>query len=58
MQVAEERALIQWQKNFDAHNMKDAAVQFRLISSFNDNKSSQAVRQVSDQYRKALDLSG
>ena len=54
IQVAEERALIQWQKNFDAHNLKDAAVQFRLISSFNDNKSSQAVRQVSDQYRKAL----
>jgi TonB family protein len=54
LQVAEERALIQWQKNWDAHNMKDAAVQFRLISSYNDNKSSQAVRQVSDQYRKAL----
>jgi tetratricopeptide (TPR) repeat protein len=54
LQVAEERALIQWQKNWDAHNMKDAAAQFRLISSYNDNKSSQAVRQVSDQYRKAL----
>jgi TonB family protein len=54
IQVAEERALIQWQKNWDAHNMKDAAVQFRLISSYNDNKSSQTVRQVSDQYRKAL----
>jgi TonB family protein len=54
IQVAEDRALIQWQKNWDAHNMKDAAVQFRLISSFNDNKSSQAVRQVSDQYRKEL----
>jgi TonB family protein len=54
IQVAEERALIQWQKNFDAHNLKDAAVQFRVISSFNDNKSSPAVRQVSDQYRKAL----
>jgi TonB family protein len=54
IQVAEDRALIQWQKNFDAHDMKDAAVQFRLISSFNDNKSSQAVRQASDQYRKAL----
>jgi len=54
MQVAEDRALIQWQKNFDAHNMKDAAAQFRLISSYNDNKSSQAVRQASDQYRKAL----
>jgi TonB family protein len=54
IQVAEDRAMIQWQKNFDAHDMKDAAVQFRLISSFNDNKSSQAVRQASDQYRKAL----
>jgi TonB family protein len=54
IQVAEDRALIEWQKNFDAHNMKDAAVQFRLISSYNDPKSSQAVRQVSDQYRKAL----
>ena len=54
IQVAEDRALIQWQKNFDAHNMKDAAVQFRLISSYNDNKSSPAMRQVSDQYRKAL----
>jgi TonB family protein len=54
LQVAEDRALIQWQKNFDAHQMKDAAVQFRLISSYNDSKSSQAVRQASDQYRKAL----
>jgi TonB family protein len=54
IQVAEDRALIQWQKNFDAHQMKDAAVQFRLITSYNDNKSSQAVRQASDQYRKAL----
>jgi len=54
LQVAEERALIQWQKDFDAKKMKEAAVQFRLIASYNDNKSSQAVRQVSDQYRKSL----
>jgi len=54
LQVAEERVLIQWQKNFDAHNLKDAAVQYRQIVSFNDSKSSQAVRQASDQYRKAL----
>jgi TonB family protein len=54
LQVAEERALIQWQKSFDARNMKDAAVQYRLIASYNDNKSSQTIRQLSDQYRKSL----
>jgi TonB family protein len=54
LQVAEEKALIQWQKYWDAHNLKEAAVQFRQIASYNDNKTSQAVRQVSDQYRKAL----
>jgi TonB family protein len=52
LQVNEDRFLIQWQKFFDAHNYKDAAVQYRQISS--DNKSSIAVRQVSEQYRKAL----
>ena len=54
LQVAEERALILWQKAFDAHNMKDAAVQYRQIAAYNDPKSSPAVRQVSDQYRKVL----
>jgi TonB family protein len=54
IQVAEDRALIQWQKNFDAHQLKDAAVQFRLMISYNETKSSQAIRQASDQYQKAL----
>jgi hypothetical protein len=34
--------------------MKDAGVQYRQLTVLSDNKSSAAIRQASDQYRKAL----
>jgi tetratricopeptide (TPR) repeat protein len=54
LQVAEDQTLLNWQKNFDAHNLKDAAVDYRKLVSFNDSKSTQAARQAGDQYRKTL----
>jgi len=54
LQVAEDLAVIQWQKSFDAHNLAQAAVEFRKIAAFNDAKLAPMLRQASDQYRKTL----
>jgi TonB family protein len=54
LQVAEDRAVIQWQKSFDAQNLPDAAEEYRKIAAFNDPKLSPMLRQASEQYRKKL----
>lgn len=54
LQVAEDKALLQWQKNFDAHQFTDAASDFRQIVAFNDVAIAPAVQKAGDQYRKAL----
>jgi hypothetical protein len=54
LQVAEDKAVIQWQKSFDAHNLTDAAIEFRKIAAFNDAKLTPMLHQASEQYRKTL----
>ena len=54
LQVAEDRAVIQWQKSFDAQNFTDAAEQYRKIAAFNDPKLTPMLRQASEQYQKKL----
>jgi TonB family protein len=56
LQVAVERMLIEFQKNFEAHQLRDAAVNFRQIAGLNNgsNNNAQAIRQATELYRKAL----
>jgi len=55
LQVALDRLLIEFQKNFEAHKLPEAAANFKQLAAFNaSNNNSQALRQASDQYRKTL----
>jgi TonB family protein len=54
LQVAEDRLLLQWQKDFDAREYKAAAADYRQIMAMGDNGTSQAIGHVTREYRKAL----
>jgi hypothetical protein len=55
LQVAEDRALLQWQqqwqRNFDARQFKQAAADYRQIASLSDN---QTLGRINAEYRRAL----
>jgi len=54
LQVAQDRLVLQWQKNFDAHLFKEAAKDYREIVSLGDYGNPQALNKVTTEYRKAL----
>ncbi|HLQ79277.1 MAG TPA: hypothetical protein VK210_18095, partial [Terriglobia bacterium] len=54
LQVAEEKTLIQWQKEFDTNQLKEAARDYKQLIAYNDSNMTQPIRQAGDQYRKAL----
>jgi TonB family protein len=54
VQVAEDRALLEWHRNFEAHQLTQAAANYGQLVSFNRDTHSQSVTQVGAEYRKAL----
>jgi tetratricopeptide (TPR) repeat protein len=54
LQLAEDRLLMQWQKNFDARLYKDAAADYRAMRSYGDVGNAVALNLATAQYRKAL----
>jgi len=55
LQVAGDRVLLDWQKNFQTRQFKQAAAVYRQIASFNDPGNAQTLNMMGAEYRKALD---
>jgi tetratricopeptide (TPR) repeat protein len=55
LQVAGDRVLLDFQKNFQARQFKQAAAVYRQIASFNDPSNTQMLNTMGNEYRKALD---
>jgi tetratricopeptide (TPR) repeat protein len=53
-QIAGDRLLLQWQKNFEARQYKDAAADYKQIASLGDSANNQMLTRVTTEYRKAL----
>jgi len=53
-QIAGDRLLLQWQKNFEARQYKDAAADYKQIASLGDTANNQMLTRVTTEYRKAL----
>src|SRR5262249_7906317 len=54
LQVAADRLLFVWQKDFDAHQYAQAAMDYKAIKTSTDGGSAQMLQQVQTQYRAAL----
>src|SRR5688572_16207955 len=54
LQVAEDRLLLQWQKNFDAKQYRAAASDYRQILAFGESSNPQSVTHMTREYRKAM----
>jgi TonB family protein len=54
LQLSEDRVLLRWQKNFDTHQYKAAASDYREIVVFDGDSNGQALNHVTTEYRKAL----
>jgi tetratricopeptide (TPR) repeat protein len=55
LQVAGDRVMLDWQKNFQARQFRQAAAVYRQIASFNDPNNAQTLGMMGAEYRKALD---
>jgi tetratricopeptide (TPR) repeat protein len=55
LQVAGDRVILDWQKNFQQRQFKQAAAVYRQIASFNDASNAQTLSMMGAEYRKALD---
>jgi hypothetical protein len=54
LQVAEDRLLLQWQKNFDARQYKAAASDYRQILAFGESGNPQSLTHMTREYRKVM----
>jgi tetratricopeptide (TPR) repeat protein len=54
LQVNADRLFLQWQKDFDSHAYVQAAVDYRLLLSLNDEANAQMITAAQAEYRKAL----
>jgi len=54
LQVAEDRLLLQWQKNFDAKDYKAAASDYRQITALGESANPQTITRITQEYRKAM----
>jgi tetratricopeptide (TPR) repeat protein len=54
LQMADERLVLQWQKDFEAHQYSQAAAEFRQIASSNGGSVPALVDRMKTEYRKAL----
>ena len=55
LQVAGDRVMLDWQRNFQTRQFKQAAAVYRQIASFNDPGNTQTLNMMGSEYRKALD---
>jgi hypothetical protein len=53
-QLSQDRLLLQWQKNFDTHQLAAAAADYRQIMAADKTHSPATVNHVNEEYRKAL----
>ena len=54
LQLTADRLFIQWQRNFDAGAFTQAASDYRLLVSLNDEANTQMIADARNEYRKAL----
>jgi hypothetical protein len=54
LQVTADRLYLQWQKDFDSHAFAQAATDYRLLVSLNDEANAQMIAEARAEYRKAL----
>jgi|SRR5688572_12098280 len=54
LQLAGDRLLLQWQKNFDARDYRAAATDYRQIMTMGESGNTQVVGHMMREYRKAL----
>jgi tetratricopeptide (TPR) repeat protein len=54
LQVAEDRLLLQWQKNFDAKDYRAAASDYRQIQTLGDTGNPQTITRITQEYRKTM----
>jgi tetratricopeptide (TPR) repeat protein len=54
LQLTADRIFLQWQKNFDAGLFSQAAADYRLIVSLNDEANTQMIADARNEYRNAL----
>ena len=55
LQVAGDRVLLDWQKNFQAKEYKQAGAVYRQIASFNDASTAETLNMMRAEYRRVLD---
>jgi hypothetical protein len=54
LQLTADRLFIQWQRNFDSGAFSQAASDYRLLVSLNDEANTQMIADARNEYRKAL----
>jgi tetratricopeptide (TPR) repeat protein len=54
LQLAADRLFLQWQKNFDSKSFSQAASDYRLLVSLNDEANTQMIADARTEYRKTL----
>jgi tetratricopeptide (TPR) repeat protein len=54
LQLAADRLFLQWQRNFDSKSFSQAASDYRLLISLNDEANTQMIADARSEYRKAL----
>jgi hypothetical protein len=54
LQLTADRIFLQWQKNFDSRLFAQAAADYRLLLSFNDEANTQMIVDARTEYRKVL----
>jgi tetratricopeptide (TPR) repeat protein len=54
LQLATDRLFLQWQRNFDSKSFAQAASDYRLLISLNDEANTQMIADARSEYRKAL----
>ena len=54
LQVTADRLFLQWQRDFDSHAFVQAAVDYRLLVSLNDEANAQMIAEARAEYGKAL----
>jgi TonB family protein len=54
LQFTADRLFLQWQRNFDAHQLVQAGADYRLLVSLNDEGNTQMIVDARTEYRKAL----
>jgi tetratricopeptide (TPR) repeat protein len=54
LQLGQDRLLLQWQKDFEAHQLTAAASDYRQMVSSKSGSNSGDIKHVTDEYRKAL----